>query len=265
VSGGLLSTLPLELRLRGKSTTQSHRAPIYYVDLTVNGHDDCRGHCQRQGRRRVRKAAGFDQMALDEAARQGFANGAFEESEEDGAAVVEEFFPDEFDGEPPATHKSSGIKPGLAAKLNQKAERLKGNGASMPVTLEDHVAASWAELTASVENHHQTQPTRRVRVFFQHIQGEQDEQKSSKTEIVIPTWEGHTGPRYWGDHDYGSHDNQTSSFWVSLRGVVPGDPYSYMTEECRAIGDMGLYVWIEIDGTVSIDVAPARRGFLDLA
>ena len=27
VSGGLLTTLPLELRLRGKSTTQSHRAP----------------------------------------------------------------------------------------------------------------------------------------------------------------------------------------------------------------------------------------------
>lgn len=34
-SGGCLSTLPLELRLRGKSTTQSHRAPIYYVDLTM--------------------------------------------------------------------------------------------------------------------------------------------------------------------------------------------------------------------------------------
>jgi hypothetical protein len=29
VSGGLLSTLPLGLQLRGKSTTQSHRARIY--------------------------------------------------------------------------------------------------------------------------------------------------------------------------------------------------------------------------------------------
>ena len=84
-----------------------------------------------------RKATGFDQVALDEAARQGFADGAFEESEEDGAAVVEEFFPDESEGEPPASHKSSGIKPGLAAKLNQKVERLKGNGASIPVTLAD--------------------------------------------------------------------------------------------------------------------------------
>ncbi|MDX5319339.1 MAG: hydrolase or metal-binding protein, partial [Actinomycetes bacterium] len=35
VSGGRLATMPLELKLRGKSTTQSHRAPIYYVDLVV--------------------------------------------------------------------------------------------------------------------------------------------------------------------------------------------------------------------------------------
>src|SRR5690606_18721753 len=35
VSGDLLACLPLALKLRGKSTTQSHRAPIYYVDLTI--------------------------------------------------------------------------------------------------------------------------------------------------------------------------------------------------------------------------------------
>lgn len=34
-TGGHLATLPLELRLRGKSTAQSHRTPIYYVDLTI--------------------------------------------------------------------------------------------------------------------------------------------------------------------------------------------------------------------------------------
>jgi hypothetical protein len=33
VSGNRLAYLPMELRLRGKSTTMSHRAPIYYVDL----------------------------------------------------------------------------------------------------------------------------------------------------------------------------------------------------------------------------------------
>ena len=35
VSGNLLACLPLELRLRGKSTTMSYRSAIYYVDLTI--------------------------------------------------------------------------------------------------------------------------------------------------------------------------------------------------------------------------------------
>ena len=35
LSGDRLACLPLELRLRGKSTRQSHGTPIYYVDLTV--------------------------------------------------------------------------------------------------------------------------------------------------------------------------------------------------------------------------------------
>ena len=41
----------------------------------------------------ARQVAGFNQVALDEAARQGLGNGAFEDSEEDSGAVVEEFFP----------------------------------------------------------------------------------------------------------------------------------------------------------------------------
>ena len=43
-----------------------------------------------------RNVLGFDQAALEAAARQGFADGAFEESEEDGVAVVEEFYVEEF-------------------------------------------------------------------------------------------------------------------------------------------------------------------------
>ena len=88
--------------------------------------------------------------------------------------------------------------------------------------------------------------------------------KSSKTEIVIPTWEGRSGPSYWGDNDYSSYDNQSSSFWLSLRGVVPSDPYSYMNDACRAIGDIGLYVWVDIDGTVSIDVRLHDVGSMSL-
>ena len=78
---------------------------------------------------------GFDQMALDEAARQGFAEGAFEESEEEGAAVVEEFFPEEFDNGSPGNTPSTVTKPGLADKLNQKAAQLNGHAAAVPVTL----------------------------------------------------------------------------------------------------------------------------------
>lgn len=99
LSGGLLSTLPLELRLRGKSTTLSHRTPIYYVDLTLRADTTL---VQAIGSARTewedRKGAGMDQAALDDAARAGFALGEFEESEEDGVAVVDEFYPQDEDG-----------------------------------------------------------------------------------------------------------------------------------------------------------------------
>ncbi len=39
-----------------------------------------------------RQESGFDQNALDHAARLGLSNGAFEEGEDDGSAVIEEFF-----------------------------------------------------------------------------------------------------------------------------------------------------------------------------
>lgn len=115
LSGGLLATLPLELRLRGKSTAQSFGSPIFYVDLT-----------SREGRSLIdtlaegrevaasRRAAGFDQDALDAAARSGLALGAFEESAEEAQSVVEEFFPPE-----------SAAVPSLAQKLSKKSERVQ--------------------------------------------------------------------------------------------------------------------------------------------
>lgn len=94
-SGGNLACLPLELRLRGKSTTQSHRTPIYYVDLVVRTGMTL-SEALREGRaeREAREEAGLDQDALDAIAREGFGNGVFEESEEEGAALVEEFYPE---------------------------------------------------------------------------------------------------------------------------------------------------------------------------
>jgi hypothetical protein len=93
ISGNRLACLPLELRLRGKSTRQSHGTPIFYVDLTMrSGQSMEEALLAAQQLEQARQCAGFDQASLDSAARHGFGNGAFEESEEDSSAVIEEFY-----------------------------------------------------------------------------------------------------------------------------------------------------------------------------
>lgn len=124
VSGGLLASLPLELRLRGKSTTQSHGAPIFYVDLTTRQGSSLAATLEHA--REVdaaRRAAGFDQEALDAAARQGFSLGAFEESAEEGEAVVEEFYPEQSALSEVATPESSSLRQKLATKASRAKSR----------------------------------------------------------------------------------------------------------------------------------------------
>src|ERR1700761_613229 len=76
VSGNLLACLPLELKLRGKSTTQSYRSAIYYVDLGVRSGSTLEEAIVQARELDVRRrAAGFDQQALDTAAHAGFSNG----------------------------------------------------------------------------------------------------------------------------------------------------------------------------------------------
>lgn len=94
ISGNRLASLPLELRLRGKSTTQSHRAPIYYVDLCLRESMTLEAAvAEARDREERRRQSGIDQVALDCAAREGFGNGLFEDHEEDVPAILEEFFP----------------------------------------------------------------------------------------------------------------------------------------------------------------------------
>ncbi|NUA25980.1 recombination directionality factor [Cupriavidus basilensis] len=126
VSGGLLACLPLELKLRGKSTTQSYRSAIYYVDLGIRP-----GICLEEAIVQAReldvrrKAAGFHQVALDEAARLGFGNGAFEHSDEESAAVAEEFYPDAVSvSSESAGTAVTGSRPSLRDKLERKAGAL---------------------------------------------------------------------------------------------------------------------------------------------
>ena len=94
VSGGLLSCMPLELKLRGKSTTQSYRRAIYYVDLVVrDGLTLQEAVAEASTVHLDRQSKGINQVTLDAAARLGFGNGEFECDEEEGGEVVEEFYP----------------------------------------------------------------------------------------------------------------------------------------------------------------------------
>lgn len=100
---GLLSCLPLQLTLRGKSTSQSYGTPIYYVDLTLR-----EGISLQQailGAKQLQQealACGFQQESLDQVARQGYANAVFDRDEgDDGMQVVEEFYSE------PSTETSS--------------------------------------------------------------------------------------------------------------------------------------------------------------
>lgn len=134
VSGGLLACLPLEMKLRGKSTTQSYRSAIYYVDLSVRAGStleatisDARDLNDR------RRTTGFDQTALDEAARLGFGNGAFEDSPEESAAVVDEFYPATGHDEPElyrdGSNRGQATETTLRHKLDRQAAMLGGQAA----------------------------------------------------------------------------------------------------------------------------------------
>lgn len=124
ISGNRLSCLPLELRLRGKSTRQSLGTPIYYVDLTVRSGvaiEDALAEARDTEARRL--AAGFDQQALEQAAREALANGAFEDSEDEGAEVVEEFFTQE----PPEQREAANAErtvPGSRPLIDKLGEKM---------------------------------------------------------------------------------------------------------------------------------------------
>ena len=142
VSGGLLAGLPLELRLRGKSTTLSHRTPIYYVDLVLRtGCSLAQVVALARQEREQQAALGLDQAALDEAARQGLALGEFEESEEEGVGVVEEFYPDtdaegsgDGAGALPQPTKGTSGPISLRSKLHRKQEALGARATGDPGT-----------------------------------------------------------------------------------------------------------------------------------
>lgn len=119
VSGDLLACMPLELRLRGKSTAQSRGTPIYYVDLTIrDGITLEEALTQAQQTYLQREAMAYNQQALDAVARAGLGNGAFEGCTEETHEIIEEFYP-----APADTSVNQEVK----ATLNDKLEKIAAN------------------------------------------------------------------------------------------------------------------------------------------
>ena len=95
-SNSLLSCLPLQLTLRGKSTTQSYRTPVYYVDLTLREGIHLQEAIQTAKEiDQKSKLCGFNQAALDQTAVKGYTNARFEVGSEEGLDVVDEFYTEE--------------------------------------------------------------------------------------------------------------------------------------------------------------------------
>ncbi len=129
VSGGISRYLPLVLKLRGKSTTQSHRAPVYYVDLCLrDGVSLEEAIAQAKADASRQDEAGVNIAALELAARLALANGTFEESEEEIQAIVDEFYPEPViarNGEAGSAPLAENTAvPNLVNKLENRAARL---------------------------------------------------------------------------------------------------------------------------------------------
>jgi hypothetical protein len=95
ICGGHTRHLPLLLRLRAKSTTQSRRSPVYYVDLTLR-EEHILAEAVAMAREEARhwRDIGIDSEQMENAARQLLANGQFEDSEEEVPQLLEEFYPE---------------------------------------------------------------------------------------------------------------------------------------------------------------------------
>lgn len=117
VSGGLTRYLPLTLRLRAKSTTQSYRTPVYYVDLTLRD-ELTLTEVVGQAKEAVLRdhEAGLDIEQMEHTARELLRNGQFEEMDEEVPSLLEEFYP-----EPEAGEASSASPPMVTAAVTTPA------------------------------------------------------------------------------------------------------------------------------------------------
>jgi hypothetical protein len=112
VSGGLTRYLPLTLRLRAKSTTQSYRTPVYYVDLTLRDEltlTEAVGQARQEAM--LDEEAGLTISEMEAVARALLRNGQFEEVDEEVPLLLEEFYPEVEMTEAPSASPSIATTP----------------------------------------------------------------------------------------------------------------------------------------------------------
>lgn len=124
VSGGLTKHLPLMLRLRAKSTTMSHRTPVYYADLTLrDGQSLIEVVSAARQATELYAENGVDSERLEDAARLALANGSFEECEDEVTSLLEEFYPEaesqESDEQQPQQARTQIRRAVLAQRLSK--------------------------------------------------------------------------------------------------------------------------------------------------
>jgi hypothetical protein len=145
ISRNRLACLPLELRLRGKSTRQSHGTAIFYVDITLReGWNLEQTLTEAQRLDEERQQSGFDQKALDAAAQAGLANGAFEDSAEEAGDLIEEFYPE---AGTPSTNPS-----GACQAPQTLAEKVQAQMASQEPTAHSAPSAGQSAEQPAVES-----------------------------------------------------------------------------------------------------------------
>ncbi|GAA5784355.1 hypothetical protein [Chitiniphilus shinanonensis] len=145
VSGGCARHLPLLLKLRAKSTTQSYRTPVYYVDLTLREDDPLQeavGFARAEALRFAE--AGVDIAALEQAAWQLLRNGQFEEGDaEEMQWVLAEFAP-ELTAAAQPTLDTDGVT-GSATTASTRLTSAGPRGRPRPVKLTDRLGSGSAD------------------------------------------------------------------------------------------------------------------------
>ena len=120
MSGGHTRYLPLTLRLRAKSTTQSYRTPVYYVDLTLREETNLTEAvrlAQETAQRDLEAGLAIDQM--EQAAHELLRNGQFEDIDEEVPMLLEEFYPEANTDETANGNAGAGTTTSLNAPQSQ--------------------------------------------------------------------------------------------------------------------------------------------------